>query len=209
MTARKLGRRPGKQNTRERILDEAEYIIAVKGPEGFTLQEVAERVGIRPPSVFSHFKGIPAVVEEVYKRVLEVMSVALEVEETEYSEETFRRLIRSYVTYLASNPAHSRLILQQLASGSRDRAALQSFESGVTLFERFVGPLATLIANAVDKGVIRPVSQDTLFSFISGAIVCRLAWNEYQDWEQEGWDELVEEICREAEMLALRFVAPE
>lgn len=208
MTARKLGRRPGKQNTRERILDEAEHIIAVKGPDGFTLQEVAERVGIRPPSVFSHFKGIPAVVEEVYKRVLEGMSVALDVGENDFNEEAFRRLIRSYVTYLAGNPAHSRLILQQLASGSRDRAALQSFESGVTLFERFVGPLDTMIANAVKNGVIRPVSRDTLFSFISGAILCRLAWNEYQDWEQDGWEELVEEICVEAENLALRFVAP-
>ncbi|MFT5062802.1 MAG: AcrR family transcriptional regulator [Gammaproteobacteria bacterium] len=208
MTARKLGRRPGKQNTRERILDEAEYIIAVKGPDGFTLQEVAERVGIRPPSVFSHFKGIPAVVEEVYKRVLEGMSAAIDIGDAEFSEETFRRLIRSYVIYLAGNPAHSRLILQQLASGSRDRAALQSFESGVTLFERFVGPLDTMITNAVEVGVIRPVSRDTLFSFISGAILCRLAWHEYQDWEKEGWDELVEEICQEAELLALRFVAP-
>jgi AcrR family transcriptional regulator len=208
MTARKLGRRPGKQNTRERILDEAEYIIAVKGPEGFTLQEVAERVGIRPPSVFSHFKGIPAVVEEVYKRVLEGMSAALDVGEDGYSEQSFRRLIRSYVSYLAENPAHSRLILQQLASGSRDRAALQSYESGVTLFERFVGPLDSYIASAIQNGLIREVSRDTLFSFISGAIVCRLAWNEYQDWEREGWDELVEEICEETEMLALRFVAP-
>jgi AcrR family transcriptional regulator len=172
------------------------------------LQEVAERVGIRPPSVFSHFKGIPAVVEEVYKRVLEGMSAAIDIGDAEFSEETFRRLIRSYVIYLAGNPAHSRLILQQLASGSRDRAALQSFESGVTLFERFVGPLDTMITNAVEVGVIRPVSRDTLFSFISGAILCRLAWHEYQDWEKEGWDELVEEICQEAELLALRFVAP-
>lgn len=208
MTARKLGRRPGKQNTRERILDEAEYIIAVKGPDGFTLQEVAERVGIRPPSVFSHFKGVPAVVEEVYKRVLEGMSVALEIGDEKYSEESFRRLIRSYVTYLAGNPAHSRLILQQLASGSRDRAVLQSYESGVTLFERFVGPLDNYIASAIEDGLIRPVPRDTLFSFVSGAILCRLAWNEYQDWEQDGWDQLIEEICQETELLAVRFVAP-
>lgn len=208
MTARKLGRRPGKQNTRERILDEAEYIIAVKGPDGFTLQEVAERVGIRPPSVFSHFKGIPAVVEEVYKRVLEGMSAALDIGDGKFSEDGFRRLIRSYVTYLAGNPAHSRLILQQLASGSRDRAALQSFESGVTLIERFVGPLDDMVAGAVADGLIRPVPRDMIFSFISGAIVCRLAWNEYQDWEQDGWAEQVEEICNEAELLAIRYVAP-
>lgn len=208
MTARKLGRRPGKTNTRERILDEAEHIIAVKGPEGFTLQEVAERVGIRPPSVFSHFKGVPSVVEEVYKRVLEGMGAALAIEESVFTEQAFRQLIRSYVTYLAGNPAHSRLILQQLASGSKNHAALQSFESGVTLLEHFIGPLDTMIVDAVERGVIRPVSRDTLYAFISGAIVCRLAWNEYLDWDQAGWAELIEEICAEAELLAIRFITP-
>ena len=198
MTIRKLGRRPGKPNTRENILDQAEYIIATKGPDGFTLQEVADRVGIRPPSIFSHFKGIPALTEEVYRRVLEGMLEAIvEPPSSDEPLEKLHKIIDSFVEYLASNPAHVRLVLQQLASADRLSKALQHFESGTTLVDRMTEYLLELMEGAAQQGKFRSASVENVMAFIVGATLVRLSWDEFEDWKSDGWPAQLEAIKTE------------
>ena len=66
---------PGRrgQQTRERILEVAEELIARHGVEAFELKEVAARVGIRSPSIFAHFKGREDLAECVSRRVGETI----------------------------------------------------------------------------------------------------------------------------------------
>jgi len=65
-------------STRERILEVAEEIIARHGMEGLRLKDVAESVGIQPPSVFTHFDGREAIGDAVAHRVLEKIAAGVE-----------------------------------------------------------------------------------------------------------------------------------
>lgn len=43
--------------TRERILDETLTLFAENGYDGTSVEQIAERVGIKAPSLYNHFKG--------------------------------------------------------------------------------------------------------------------------------------------------------
>ena len=47
----------GAQTTAERILDAAEDLFAQKGYSATSLGDVADRVGIRSPSLYNHFRN--------------------------------------------------------------------------------------------------------------------------------------------------------
>ena len=51
--------------TRDRILYEASHLIAARGFHGATTREIAERVGIKQPSMFNHFSSKQAILEEL------------------------------------------------------------------------------------------------------------------------------------------------
>jgi AcrR family transcriptional regulator len=59
--------RAGGARTAERILDAAEAVFAERGFAGTALRDVAERVGVRAPSLYNHF----ASKESLYAAVLE------------------------------------------------------------------------------------------------------------------------------------------
>ena len=43
--------------TRDRILDETLTLFAENGYDGTSVEQIAERVGIKAPSLYNHFKG--------------------------------------------------------------------------------------------------------------------------------------------------------
>lgn len=63
--------KPQTPTTAERILDAAEDIFAEKGFSATSLGDVADRVGIRSPSLYNHFKNKEALYEAVLERLLE------------------------------------------------------------------------------------------------------------------------------------------
>ena len=57
--------------TAERILDAAESLFAEKGYSATSLGDVADRVGIRSPSLYNHFRNKEALYEAVLERLLQ------------------------------------------------------------------------------------------------------------------------------------------
>ena len=56
--------------TADRILNAAEDLFAEKGYSATSLGDVADRVGIRSPSLYNHFKNKEALYEAVLERLL-------------------------------------------------------------------------------------------------------------------------------------------
>jgi AcrR family transcriptional regulator len=66
------------ERTRERVLDVAEALFAERGYQGTALRDVAERVGLRIPSLYNHFASkdslYAAVLERGMRPMLELLA---------------------------------------------------------------------------------------------------------------------------------------
>ena len=60
--------------TDELIVDTAERIVAEKGVEGLRLKDIAEEVGIKMPSLYSHFDSRSQIIERIGDRAVKSLS---------------------------------------------------------------------------------------------------------------------------------------
>jgi AcrR family transcriptional regulator len=112
------------------IVDAARELLEAEGPEGLSMRRVAERVGIRAPSIYKHLPD---------KQALEaaLMSVGFEelAEVFEAAGETPEALGRAYRGYALAHPHLYRLMTEsplpreRLTSGVEDRAAAPIVEA--------------------------------------------------------------------------------
>ena len=62
-------------DTKQKILDEALTLFSEKGYANVFVSEIAERVGIKAPSLYKHYKSkqaiFGAIIEEMHRRFLE------------------------------------------------------------------------------------------------------------------------------------------
>ena len=113
---------PVKESTRstaERILDAAEDLFAEKGYSATSLGDVADRVGIRSPSLYNHFRNKEALYLAVLERLLEEFSRPLL--EMERSEELNREQVLKWLETIVrqhhANPNLARLLQHAALSG--------------------------------------------------------------------------------------------
>lgn len=72
---KRIRRKP--EEARALILDAAEAAVAVSGPAGLRLQDVARRAGVSHPTILHHFKNREGLVLALNRRTLEGLKTAL------------------------------------------------------------------------------------------------------------------------------------
>lgn len=112
------GRRRGAA-TAARILDAAEELFAERGYHGTTLRDVADRVGLRIPSLYNHFASKDALYAAVLARgigpVVALLAELAEAPEAERNDP--RRVVEPVMRLLAERPHLPRLVLHETLSG--------------------------------------------------------------------------------------------
>lgn len=104
--------------TAERILDAAEGLFAEKGYSATSLGDVADRVGIRSPSLYNHFKNKEALYEAVLERLLaEFSAPLLELERGPVTNERVFSWLEAIVRQHHANPNLARLLQHAALSG--------------------------------------------------------------------------------------------
>jgi TetR/AcrR family transcriptional regulator len=104
--------------TAERILDAAENLFAEKGYSATSLGDVADRVGIRSPSLYNHFRNKEALYAAVLERLLQDFSAPLE--ELGKGPVTYDRVflwLEAIVRQHHANPNLARLLQHAALSG--------------------------------------------------------------------------------------------
>jgi TetR/AcrR family transcriptional regulator len=105
-------------STSDRILDAAEDLFAEKGYSATSLGDVADRVGIRSPSLYNHFKNKEALYEAVLERLLSVFSAPLvELDSGPLTNERVFHWLEAIVRQHHSNPNLARLLQHAALSG--------------------------------------------------------------------------------------------
>ncbi len=105
-------------STSDRILNAAEDLFAEKGYSATSLGDVADRVGIRSPSLYNHFKNKEALYEAVLERLLADFSAPLaELDSGPVTNERVFSWLERIVRQHHANPNLARLLQHAALSG--------------------------------------------------------------------------------------------
>jgi len=110
------------------IVEAARELLEAEGAEGLSMRALAERLGIRAPSLYKHFPSKEAleaaVISQAFKEQAELFDAALH-----GSDEPIAAMAETYRTYARNHPHLYRLMTERplnraiLTPGSEDRAA--------------------------------------------------------------------------------------
>jgi AcrR family transcriptional regulator len=109
---------PSTKPTAERILDAAEDLFAEKGYSATSLGDVADRVGIRSPSLYNHFRNKEALYSAVLDRLLETFGAPLaELRGSQITRESIYQWLETIVRMHHERPNLARLLQHAALSG--------------------------------------------------------------------------------------------
>ena len=153
------------QNTRDRILDAAESQFAAKGYAGTRLDEIANIVDIKRPSLLYHFpnKGelYVAVLERLFEPQIEIMNDVLS---QSYDSELkkLQDITRRWIAWVVANSHYTSMLMHHAASAFRDEFDFwQRSSTLVALWE-------DTLKKGIEKGEVANVSSTSVFSLITG-----------------------------------------
>ncbi len=116
---------PADKPTPERILDAAEDLFAERGYAATSLGDVADRVGIRSPSLYNHFRNKEALYAAVVDRLLAAFAAPLdELRQAPLTAEGIYRWLEITVRMHHQRPNLARLLQHAALSGSPHTDAL-------------------------------------------------------------------------------------
>jgi AcrR family transcriptional regulator len=186
--------------TRQRILDEAERLIAVKGVSGFTLRDIAEPLGVQVPAIYKHYKSRDDVLIEVSRRYIVLLAEQFVLRPELGPDAALREALDEFVDLIMGHPAYARLALVDFATPGGGMEYVKRAAGG-SFRENFGGgPLAPMHARlrkllqaGVRSGDFRPADASDVYRILKAALLIRLVFPD---------DELLLRVPRAAEIRA-------
>ena len=153
------------KSTRDKILDAAEAQFAARGYAGTRLDEIANIVDIKRPSLLYHFpnKGelYVAVLERLFEPQIEIMNDVLS---QSYDSELkkLQDITRRWITWVVANSHYTSMLMHHAASAFRDEFDFwQRSSTLVSLWDE-------TLKKGIKKGEVANVSSASVFSLITG-----------------------------------------
>ena len=176
-------RRTAAAPMRQRILDEAERLIAIKGVYGFTLQDIAAPLGVRVPAIYKHYRNRDGVLIEVSRRFIALLASQFELRPELGAVAAFHVALDNFVELMMGHPAYVRLALVDFATpgGGMDYVKLAA---GGSFKENLVrGPLAAMHARlhellqaGIRSAQFRAVDATDVYRLLKAVLVIRLVF---------------------------------
>jgi AcrR family transcriptional regulator len=169
--------------TRQRILDEAERLIAVKGVYGFTLRDIAAPLGVQVPAIYKHYKSRDDVMIELSRQFIALLAGQFAPLPTLAPPAALRAALDAFVDLMVSHPAYVRLALVDFATpgGGMDYVKLAAGGSFKENF--FGGPLAAmhtrlrkLLRAGIRSGEFRRIDASDFYRVVKASILIRLVF---------------------------------
>src|SRR5258708_10181253 len=116
--------------TRDRILDEVERLIAIKGVYGFKLRDVADRLDLKVPAIYKHYQSRDDVLVEVSRRFVSLLGAHFESSGRRRPVAALPANLNRFVEFKMFHPAYLGLALAGFATPTGGMAYVEQASRG-------------------------------------------------------------------------------
>jgi AcrR family transcriptional regulator len=149
-----------REATRAEILDAAWELVRAEGLAGLSLRELARKVGMRAPSLYSYFDSKNAIYDAMYAQgCREYVARETEIGLTGEALLDLKAIMRFFVEFCTEDPVRYQLLFQRTIPG---------FEPSPESFAISMASLDALRAHLADVGIADSAAVDLLTAIGTG-----------------------------------------
>ncbi|MBM7784625.1 TetR/AcrR family transcriptional regulator [Tenggerimyces flavus] len=155
-----------REATRAEIVAAAWEVVGENGIGALSLRDVAERVGMRPPSLYEYFDSKNAIYDALFADGQRMLYDALTEDKDLDPLEQMRARTHDFIDFCVQNPARTQLLFVRTIPG---------FEPSPESYALAVRTLTAVNEAFADLGVDDPSAVDLYTAMISGLVNQQLA----------------------------------
>ena len=181
-------------STKQRILDEALTLFAEKGYDGTGVDLIAERVGIKGPSLYKHYKGkeeiLNALIDVAEERYEEMFGSEKNIGKIPKDREEFIKATMERISFTMRDPMIRKIRMLLVQEQFRNERI-----SEVTTRHQLDGVqrmFAKIIKGMMDEGIVRNDDPELLAVELTAPAVLQIAKSDRQPQCEEECMESIE-----------------
>ena len=185
-------------STKQKILDEALTLFAEKGYDGTGVDLIAERVGIKGPSLYKHYKGkeeiLNALIDVAEERYEEMFGSEKNIGKVPKSQEEFIKVTMKRISFTIKDPVirKTRMLLVQ-EQFRNERISEVTTRHQLDGIQRM---FAKIIKGMMDEGIIKNDDPELLAVELTAPAVLQIAKSDRQPQCEEECMEYIEKHMR-------------
>ncbi len=169
--------------TRQRILNEAERLIALKGVYGVTLRDIAAPLRVQVPAIYKHYKSRDDVLIELSRQYIALLASQFKLRPELPPAAALRAALDAFVELMMRHPAYVRLALVDFATPGGGMEYVKLAAGGSFKENFFGGPLAamhTRLRKLLRAGIrsrdFRHIDASDVYRLVKASILIRLVF---------------------------------
>ena len=185
-------------STKQKILDEALTLFAEKGYDGTGVDLIAERVGIKGPSLYKHYKGkeeiLNALIDVAEERYEEMFGSEKNIGKIPKDREEFIKATMERISFTMRDPMIRKIRMLLVQEQFRNERI-----SEVTTRHQLDGiqrMFAKIIKGMMDEGIIKNDDPELLAVELTAPAVLQIAKSDRQPQCEEECMEYIEKHMR-------------
>ena len=185
-------------STKQKILDEALTLFAEKGYDGTGVDLIAERVGIKGPSLYKHYKGkeeiLNALIDVAEERYEEMFGSEKNIGKIPKDREEFIKVTMERISFTIRDPMIRKIRMLLVQEQFRNERI-----SEVTTRHQLDGiqsMFAKIIKGMMDEGIVKNDDPKLLAVELTAPAVLQIARSDRQPQYEEECMEYIEKHLR-------------
>ena len=185
-------------STKQKILDEALTLFAENGYDGTGVDLIAERVGIKGPSLYKHYKGkeeiLNALIDAAEERYEEYFGSEKHIGKLPQSREEFIKVTMERISFTMRDPVirKTRMLLVQ-EQFRNERISEVTTRHQLDGIQRM---FAKIIKGMMDEGIVKNDDPELLAVELTAPAVLQIARSDRQPQYEEECMEYIEKHLR-------------
>ena len=185
-------------STKERILDAALTLFAENGYDGTSVEQIANIVGIKAPSLYKHYKGkediLNALIDSAETWYEEMFGSENNIGEVPQSREEFIKMTMERISFTMRDPIIRKtrilLVQEQFRNERISEATTRHQLDGIQRM------YAKIIKGMMDEGIVKSDDSDLLAAELTAPVVLQIARSDRQPQCEEECMEYIEKHLR-------------